>query len=161
MMRNGTIAALAAGLLTISGMANAQAVVVGGGPPQPPPGSGDSVRTSSDYRDMMAAMNERMGAGTRVGHQDEPSTNAKKPRAVPATPADVKAGAALRDINGAAIGTVVSLDGDQAVVDTGQTKIGVPLIAFGKDKKGLLLGMTADKFNQLVAAAHAKSHAAN
>ena len=159
MMRNGTIAAIGAGLLTIGGIANAQAVVVGGGPPQPPPGSGDSVRTTSDYRDAMSAMNERMGAGTRVGHQDEPS--AKKPRAVPATAADVKAGAALRDINGAAIGTIVSLDGDQAVVDTGQTKIGVPLIAFGKDKNGLLLGMTADKFNQLVAAAHAKSQPAN
>jgi len=60
-----------------------------------------------------------------------------------------------------AIGTIVSLDGEQAIVDTGQTKIGVPVIAFGKDNQGLLLGMTADKFNQLVAAAHAKSQASN
>ena len=80
---------------------------------------------------------------------------------MPATAADIKAGAALRDMNGVTLGTIVSLDGDQAVVDTGQTKIGVPLIAFGKDNKGLLLGMTADKFNQLVAAAHAKTQASN
>jgi hypothetical protein len=45
------------------------------------------------------------------------------------------------------------------VIDTGQTKIGVPLIAFGKDDKGLLLSITAEKFNQLVAQAHAGSQA--
>jgi hypothetical protein len=47
------------------------------------------------------------------------------------------------------------------VIDTGQTKIGVPLNAFGKDSQGLLLSITAEKFNQLVAQAHAKAQQSN
>ena len=157
-MRNEIIFGIAAGLLAIGGTASAQPIVVGSGPAQPAPGSGDSARIASDYRDVTSEINQRAGSGTRIGTQDERKA---KPQAVAATAADIKAGAALRDINGVAIGTVVSVDADQAIVDTGQTKIGVPLIAFGKDKKGLLLAMTADKFNQLVAAAHAKSQASN
>jgi hypothetical protein len=85
----------------------------------------------------------------------------KKASAVPATAADIKAGASLRDVKGVKIGTIASTDGQQVVVDTGATKIGVPLVAFGKDDQGLLLSITADKFNQLVAAAHAKAQASN
>jgi hypothetical protein len=51
----------------------------------------------------------------------------------------------------------VTADPNQAVIDTGLTKIGVPLAAFGKDDKGLLLSITAEKFNQLVAQAHASN----
>jgi hypothetical protein len=36
----------------------------------------------------------------------------------------------------------------------------VPLSAFGKDDKGLLLSITAEKFNQLVAQTHANYPAA-
>ena len=159
MMRNLIIAAIGAGLLAIGGTANAQPVIVGGsGPAQPPPGSGDSARASAIDRDLQSAYNQRVGEANLNKNSDHRKA---RPVAVPATAADIKAGAALRDMNGVTLGTIVSLDGDQAVVDTGQTKIGVPLIAFGKDNKGLLLGMTADKFNQLVAAAHAKTQASN
>lgn len=158
-MRNVMIAAIGAGLLAIGGTVNAQPVIVGGsGPAQPPPGSGDSAQAAALNREAQAAYNQRVGSQNLTSKSDHRKT---QPQAVPATTADIKAGAPLRDINGVAIGTIVSLDGDQAVVDTGQTKIGVPVIAFGKDNKGLLLGMTADKFNQLVAAAHAKSQASN
>lgn len=157
-MRNGMIAAIGAGLLAIGGVAGAQPIVVGSGPAQPPPGSGDSARAAELDREAQAAYNQRVGSQNLTSRSDHRKT---QPQAVPATAADIKAGAALRDLNGVAIGTIVSIDGEQAVVDTGQTKIGVPLIAFGKDSKGLLLGMTADKFNQLVAAAHAKSQASN
>lgn len=157
-MRNEMTAAIGAGLLAIGGAAGAQAVV-GPVPTGPAPGSGDSARMSSDYRDMNAAINERMGAANFVKKQDE--RKVAKPKAVPAAASDIKVGASLRDVKGMPIGTIVSLAGDQAVVDTGQTRIGVPLIAFGKDDKGLLLGMTAEKFGQLIAAAHAKSAASN
>jgi hypothetical protein len=158
-MRNLTIAALGAGLLAIGATANAQPVIVGGsGPAQPPPGSGNSAQASALDREAQAAYNQRVGSQNLTSNSDHRKT---QPKAVPATAADIKAGAALRDINGVAIGTIVSVDANQAVVDTGQTKIGVPVIAFGKDDKGLLLGMTAEKFNQLVAAAHAKSQAAS
>jgi hypothetical protein len=43
--------------------------------------------------------------------------------------------------------------GDQLVVDTGATKIGVPLVGFGKDEKGLVLNMTAAKFKEAIAKA--------
>ncbi len=57
------------------------------------------------------------------------------------------------------IGTIASVDANQAVLDTGQSKVGVPLIGFGKDDQGLLLNMTAAKFNALAAQAHARSQA--
>jgi hypothetical protein len=156
-MRNGIIVAIGAGLLAVGGTTSAQ-IVTGSAPPGPAPGSGDSGRITSDNREMTSEINQRMGSASLVSKSDQRQV---KPRAVAATAADIKAGAALRDIKGVALGTIVSIDGEQAVVDTGQTKIGVPLIAFGKDDKGLLLGMTADKFNQLVAAAHAKSQGSN
>lgn len=76
------------------------------------------------------------------------------------TAADVKAGAALRGSEGTALGTLVSSTDQQAVVDTGQTKIGVPLTLFKKDDKGLLLSITAKQFNDAVAKAHARAQAA-
>ena len=39
-------------------------------------------------------------------------------------------------------------------VASAQTKIKVPLSAFGKDDQGLVLGITAARFNELVAKAH-------
>ena len=77
----------------------------------------------------------------------------------PATAADVKAGAPLRDMDGAPVGTIVSSTDQAVVVDTGQTKIGVPLTMFRKDDKGLLLGITAKQFSDAVAKAHARSQA--
>lgn len=157
-MHNGMIAAIGAGLLAVGSSAGAQAVV-GPVPSGPAPGSGDSARMSADSREMNAAINERLGSANLSKQPDQRKPG--KPSAVPATASDIKVGSPLRDVNGVALGTIVALDGDQAVVDTGQTKIGVPLIAFGKDKKGLLLAMTAEKFGQLIAAAHAKSAASN
>ena len=157
-MNKGMISAIGAALVAVGSAAGAQAVV-GSVPSGPAPGSGDSAAIAAGNRDMNAAINERLGSANLITKQDQ--RKAKPPEAVPATATDIKAGSALRDVKGVPIGTILSLDGDQAVVDTGHTKIGVPLIAFGKDKKGLLLGMTADKFNQLVAAAQAKSPASN
>jgi hypothetical protein len=85
------------------------------------------------------------------------STAAAKP--APATAADVKAGAPLRDVDGAPVGTIVSGTDQAVVVDTGQTKIGVPLNIFQKDDKGLLLKITAKQFSDAVAKAHARAQA--
>ena len=51
-------------------------------------------------------------------------------------------------------------DPTQPVIDTGQVKVGVPLNAFGKDDQGLLLSITAEKFNELVAQVRAKTQTA-
>ena len=143
--------------LICGGATAASAQVAGAGGPIP--GAGDSTKISEGNRANEAEYNHLVSAGDA-----KPSTEqAAQARhgAVPAIAQDIKAGASLRDIKGTPIGKIASLDAGQVIVDTGQTKISVPLSAFGKDDKGLLLSTTADKFNQLVAQAHAKTQAAN
>ena len=118
------------------------------------PGTGDSTTITSGNRQNNAEYNHLINSGNDKPKADDERRVRHQP-AVAATAADIKAGAALRDIKGVPIGTVVSVDAEQAVVDTGQTKIGVPLVAFGKDDRGLMLAMTADKFGELVAKARA------
>ena len=109
-------------------------------------------QVDSDYNTLAAR-------GVAVNNMDR--KGAKRVSAVPATAADIKAGAQVRDIKGVAIGTIATLgpneitaDSEQTVIDTGHGKVGVPLSAFGKDDKGLLLSITAQAFNQLVAQAN-------
>jgi hypothetical protein len=142
--------ALGAGAAT---MAGAQA---GPGSAGPLPGTGDSSRISQGNQQNNADYNRLIGASDGKSAKKDGKSETHRSAAVAATPADIKAGAALRDVKGVPIGTIVSVDANQAVVDTGKTKIGVPLMAFGKDDQGLLLGMTADKFAELVA--KAQSH---
>jgi hypothetical protein len=104
--------------------------------------------------------NTLAGRGIEVNNMDRKGA-AKRRSAVPATAADIKAGAQVRDIKGVVIGTIATLgpnevtaDAEQTVIDTGHGKIGVPLSAFGKDDRGLLLSITAQTFNQLVAQAN-------
>jgi hypothetical protein len=73
---------------------------------------------------------------------------------------DIAVGAPVRDVNGQPIGKVASIDPDGVVVDTGQSKVKIPLVGFGKDNSGLLVGITAQKFAELVAKAHAETAAA-
>jgi hypothetical protein len=142
-----TIALIASGAT----VANAQAAGAAG----PLPGTGDSTKISQGNQQNNSDYNHLISSGN-----DKPKKADDRPQAhqapVPATAADIRAGVPIRDIKGTAIGTIVSVDSNQAVVDTGKTKIGVPLIAFGKDDRGLLLGMTSDKFNELIA--KAQSH---
>jgi hypothetical protein len=138
--------AIAAGGAT---MVNAQA---GPGSAAPLPGTGDSGKMSSANRNSNAEYNHLIGAGDpKSGKSDERPV--RRQAAVPATAADIKVGASLRDSQGARIGTIDSVDADGAVVSTGQTKIKVPMVAFGKDDQGILLGITAARFNELIAKA--------
>jgi hypothetical protein len=137
-----------------AGAASAQVSSQGGAPT---PGSGDSTKITSDNREANATYSQRMGSADL-----KPSSTSDRPKkhsAIKASLADIKAGASLRDLKGVQIGTIVSADANQVIVDTGQTKIGVPLIGFGKDDQGLVLNMTADQFKQAIANAHAKSQA--
>jgi hypothetical protein len=154
MMRNEIFISMAVGLSLVAGVVNAQVSSQGGAPT---PGAGDSTRITSENRETNATYNQRMGATDLKSSngQDRPKTN--KP--VKASLEDIKPGVTLRDVKGVQIGTIVSADTNQAIVDTGQTKIGVPLVGFGKDDKGLLINMTADQFNQAIAKAHAASQA--
>ena len=141
-----------------AGATAASAQMSNSGPSGPAPGTGDSAKISQGNQQNNAAYNQLIGAGDTKSSKGDVKAKAHH-APVAATAADIKTGASLRDIKGLPIGSVASTDGQQ--VDTGTTKIGVPLIAFGKDDQGLLLSITADKFNQLVAEAHAKSQASN
>jgi hypothetical protein len=136
-------------------MANAQA-----GTPSGAPGSGDSTKISNSNRENNSAYNHVVGTGVKsTSAEDQPNArNAKHSAATPATVADIKTGSALRDKDGVKIGTIDSVDADGAIVNTGQTKIKVPIVAFGKDDQGLLLGITAARFNELVGKAHSSSN---
>lgn len=144
--------AVAAGM---PAMANAQQV----GSAPPAPGTGDSTKITTGNQQNNSEYNHLINSGNDKPSKDDDRRTHQAP--VAATAADIKAGLALRDIKGVRIGTIVSVDANQAIVDTGQTKIGVPIQAFGKDDSGLLLGMTAAKFAELVAQAHASGHASN
>jgi hypothetical protein len=153
MMRNldRLIIAGALGLLGATA-ANAQA-----GTPSGVPGSGDSMKITNGNRENNAAYNHVLATGVKSQNAEDRPTAQKKSAAGPATSADIKTGAPLRDKDGVPIGTIDTVEADGAVVNTGQTKIKVPLVAFGKDGRGLLLGITAARFNELVAKAHSSN----
>ena len=137
---------VALGAVTISGTATAQQQA------GPAPGTSDSTKVVSSNREENAGYNKVIGAMDPV--KAKPDTKVKTPgKAVPASAADIKPGSALRDSKGYAIGTIASVDADGAIVATPKTRIKVPLVAFGKDETGLLLGITAAKFDELVAKA--------
>jgi hypothetical protein len=141
------------------------------GAPGIPAGGVRSQDVAASNRQIDSDYNTLAGRGVKVTDKSraDAKTDSRQKRAsvALATAADIKAGAQVRDIKGVPVGTIANLasnevaaDPNQAVIDTGQTKIGVPLSALGKDDKGLLLGITADKFKQLVAQAHANNPAA-
>lgn len=120
----------------------------------PVPGSGDSTKISDSNRTTNSDYNHLIGAGDPKPADSRDTKPHKAGKAVPATAADIKAGSALRDSQGVTIGSVDSVDAQGVIVNTGQSKIRVPLTAFGKDDAGLMLGITAARFNELVAQAH-------
>jgi hypothetical protein len=78
-----------------------------------------------------------------------------KPEPRPATVADISAGAQLRDINGQPVGKITAVAADDATLDTGKTKVKLPLDAFGVDPSGLMIAITAEKLNEIIAQADA------
>jgi hypothetical protein len=148
-----SIASISVGIaLTIAsaGAASAQSAPPAG----PLPGTGDSSKISSSNQESNAEYNRLVGAADPNKPNRADNRTMRKAAPVAATAADLKVGSGLRDISGAHIGTVSQVDADGVIVDTGTTKIKVPASAFGKDDQGLLLGITAAKFNALIAQAH-------
>lgn len=80
--------------------------------------------------------------------------------AAPATAADVKAGAQVRDSKGVQVATIVEMQGANVVLDTGQTKVAIPMTLLVKDSQGVMLNITAEQFNDAMAKAHARAEAA-
>lgn len=151
------------------GLALASSTIANAQDSHAPAGAGgvDSRDVMAANRDRDADYNTLSSRGVKTTDKDRENARLKHASAVPATAADIKGGAQVRDIKGIPIGTIATLtsneivaDSDQVVIDTGHGKIGVPLAGFGKDDKGLMLSITAEKFNQLMAAANAQASAA-
>lgn len=119
----------------------ASAQAVGGAAP----GSGDAAKASSNSREENSSYNRVIGS---MGEAR------KKGKAVAAQPADVIAGAQLRDVKGVPIGTVEKIEGDGAIIVTALGRARIPLIGFGKDKLGLLLSMTAAELETAIRTAN-------
>ena len=80
--------------------------------------------------------------------------------AIPATAADIKAGAEVRDSKGVQVAKIVEMQGANVVLDTGQAKVAIPMTFLVKDSQGVMLNITADQFNGAIAKAHARAEAA-
>ena len=162
-MRTAVLLGVVGGLVLVPAVAtNAQAPAGGGAPSNA--GAARPQDIAAQNRQIDSDYNTLAGRGVNVTNKNRDGARPKRGSPIPATAEDIKAGAPVRDVKGVPIGSIASLssneimaDPTQPVIDTGQVKIGVPLNAFGKDDKGLLLSITADKFNQLVAQVRAKT----
>lgn len=83
-------------------------------------------------------------AGQQMAPQTDPAASApaQSDAVAPATEADVKKGASVVDQKGDAVGTVESVSAEGAVVSTGNARVQLPLNSFGKNDKGLVIGMS-------------------
>jgi hypothetical protein len=132
-----------------------------------PPGTSMGVPGSRDANARPMEMDEHDSAtltstldqlqhGVQRADADHAAAQARAGgRAVPAAPADIAAAAAVFDVSGQTVGTIEDVDPDGAVVATAAGKVKIPLNAFGKNRKGLLIGLSKNDFEALVAKANA------
>ena len=79
-------------------------------------------------------------AGTPAAKTTQTTT--KTTEVVKAKAEDMKTGASVYGQNGELIGTLEAVKADSAVVNTGKTRAEIPSASFGKNDKGLVLGIT-------------------
>lgn len=98
---------------------------------------------------------ERMREGLQKDRVDKLSSEARMQlgRSRPAKAAEVVAGKPVNDSTGQLIALIEKVEPDGAILYNGAANVKVPVEAFGVNRKGLLLDMTKDKFDALVAQA--------
>ena len=94
-------------------------------------------------------------AGATAPASATPATAATA--AASATPT---AGATVYDPQGGTVGTVASISGSTATIDTGKNKVGLPFSSFAAGDKGPVIAMTRDQVDQAAAGAKANAAAA-
>jgi hypothetical protein len=102
------------------------------------------------------AMRDKLINGIRADSVDKSAdaTRASAAYSAPAGPKDIVAGSVLNDRRGKPMGTVEAVDADGVVVGNGTASIKVPHDAFGRNKKGLMLDVTKDEFDSMIAKAN-------
>ncbi|NYT41298.1 hypothetical protein HZY97_11055 [Sphingomonas sp. R-74633] len=143
-MKAVKLAALVAGLVVGAGAAHAQT------------GPGNPVLVGSVGAPELKGPDDSAANIDKAVREErvEAAAKAKTARAVPAKPGDVTAGSEVRDSKGVVLGKVESVDMSAAVVVAEAGKVEVPLEAFGKNNKGLLLALTKKDFDAMVAGAN-------
>ena len=129
--------------------------VPSGAPGQNPYARPDGV----DARDLMMSSAARTAldasAADERARQAAARARSKYGPAVAAKPAEIVAQAAVYDLNGEAVGKIETVEADGAVVVTASGRAKVPLDAFGKNRQGLLIGVSKKDFEAQVARANA------
>ncbi len=74
--------------------------------------------------------------------------------AIPAGPHDIVAGAGVNDYRGKPLGTVEAVQADGAVISNGTGHVLIQFDAFGRNRKGLMLDVSKDEFDRMVAKAN-------
>jgi hypothetical protein len=146
--------ATAAMLALAGGNAFAQSTAPGAGGSTPP--AAPMGPPGANTRDYGSVVTDRDRNGTWSGDETAERLareNRDGGKAIPASPADIVAGLQVSDTNGVLIGTVDSVGADGAVILYGSQRARIPLHAFGKNKNGLLLGITKAQFEAAVASA--------
>ena len=137
-----------------AGQALAQGAPVGLPPPPSSQGTDNPYNAprSNDAGDSLNLNNAQEAA--RAVRETRAGDKKGKARASgPAAASDIVPGAEVRDKRGKLVGSVESADADGAVVASAAGKVKVPLDAFGKHAKGLMIGITKTEFETLVASA--------
>jgi hypothetical protein len=148
-MKTIKLFAAAAALGLTIGVAQAQ-----DGPP--PPGNAGLTPENPTVRNGGDTMNADMerARDEAIAKQRNNRGTVKVMRSAPATADDIKVGAEVRDSKGAVVGKIEEVTLSVAVLHADGGKVEVPLEAFGKNSKGLLIGMTKAEFDALVAQAN-------
>ena len=131
------IAAAVAAMAVAAQPASAQAAGAG----VPVPGGANAASVVGGNRELNAGYNSIVGNADK---RNQPAAAAR-----PAKLGEITVGSTLRDVEGKTIGTIFSVDSQGAVVASGDARVKVPLIAFGTDGTGLMLGVTAQRFWEL------------
>ena len=144
-----------AGLVAVLGPAPALAQMASGGAPQ---GAADIRNSDMGAHDTATQPSnlDLMRNGIRSNDMDRTAQalRQKLGRSRPAKPAELTAGAAVNDNNGAAIGKIEAVQVDGVVLSNGIAKVKVPADAFGHNNAGLLLDMSKAQFDKIVAQAN-------
>ena len=69
-----------------------------------------------------------------------------------AEPADFRIGLEVHDTSGGLVGTVEAVDGEGAIVNTGQRRAKLPFASFGKNERGLVISLSGTELEAAAAA---------
>jgi hypothetical protein len=118
-----------------------------------------AASTAAPATDTTATTDSTMDTGSTAPATGQtgmaPQQTAPAGNPVPATQADITAGATVNDSAGVMIGTVESVDATGVVLKAGSQSVKLPINSFGKAATGLMIGTTKADFDAKVAASTA------